>query len=306
MEYYAFTTQGLESITAREVEYALPDAVVTRARGGIVRFTYSGEQAPLLRLGTTEDVYAYIADGTVSRERKGKHDVARRLAASPHWHEAVGAALPRNELVLPRGSVCGGATGGLERKGKAHLVASSGGDPQENQLLVEVLAPLCFEVDEVPGEAEQLGVFCHLAAKLLQATVVAVFDGTPDAAAEVLAQREASPVDQLIAELGDRGGVSVVVRQLSAYGLEAGEIGGCEGGAGGLEAVEAGAMLLLVDAALRAVGSVGRALAFARRTAVRRQGVAAVRTEPGVVGKGAAAADAGRHLPALSAGLQER
>ena len=36
MEYYAFTTQGLESITAREVEYALPDAVVTRARGGIV------------------------------------------------------------------------------------------------------------------------------------------------------------------------------------------------------------------------------------------------------------------------------
>ncbi|MBT3269741.1 RNA methyltransferase [Candidatus Poribacteria bacterium] len=92
MEYYAFTTQGLESITAREVEYALPDAVVTRARGGIVRFTYSGEQAPLLRLGTTEDVYAYIADGTVSRERKGKHDVARRLAASPHWHEAVGAA----------------------------------------------------------------------------------------------------------------------------------------------------------------------------------------------------------------------
>ena len=92
MEYYAFTTFGLERITAREVEYALPDAVVSRARGGIVRFSYSGDPVLLLRLGTTEDVYAYIADGTVSRERKGKHDVARKLAASPHWHEAVGVA----------------------------------------------------------------------------------------------------------------------------------------------------------------------------------------------------------------------
>jgi 23S rRNA G2445 N2-methylase RlmL len=92
MEYYAFTTPGLESITVREVKYALPDAVISRGRPGIVRFSYPGDVPPLLHLGTTEDVFALIAEGLVSRDRKGKHDVARRVSASPHWHEAVGAA----------------------------------------------------------------------------------------------------------------------------------------------------------------------------------------------------------------------
>lgn len=92
MEYYAFTTPGMEKITKREIEYALPDAVVARGRPGIVKFSYPGDYPPLLHLGTTEDVFALIADGLVSRERKGKHDIARRVTASPNWHEAVGAA----------------------------------------------------------------------------------------------------------------------------------------------------------------------------------------------------------------------
>jgi 23S rRNA G2445 N2-methylase RlmL len=81
--FYAFTIAGLEEVAAQEIAACLVEARITDLERGLVHFEYSGDVQALLTLGTTEDVFALVAKGRVSRERNGlraTEEMVRRSA----------------------------------------------------------------------------------------------------------------------------------------------------------------------------------------------------------------------------------
>lgn len=92
MRLYAFTTRGLESVAAREIAARLDGATVRGTERETVHFDYRGDPKRLLRLGTTEDVFALVANVEVSRRKEDLRQIAEQVRRSPSLGEGVGLA----------------------------------------------------------------------------------------------------------------------------------------------------------------------------------------------------------------------
>ncbi|MBM3213428.1 methyltransferase [Candidatus Poribacteria bacterium] len=89
MRFYAFTTIGLEELTSREIARRLDSATSSPTSRGIVHFEYGGDAARLLRLRTTEDVFALVGSGTISRERDGLRQAEALVMRRDRFDAAV-------------------------------------------------------------------------------------------------------------------------------------------------------------------------------------------------------------------------
>lgn len=87
MSYYAFTIPGLEGIVAREI--ADRGGRSKERRRGVVFFTWDGDSAELLQLGTSEDVFALVARAPVSLEKEGLEQIEALVEKAESWDEAL-------------------------------------------------------------------------------------------------------------------------------------------------------------------------------------------------------------------------
>ncbi len=87
MSYYAFTIPGLEGIAAREI--ADLGGSSRERRHGLAFFEWDGDPAALLKLGTTEDVFALVARATVSLEKEGLQQIEELVAGASAWDAAL-------------------------------------------------------------------------------------------------------------------------------------------------------------------------------------------------------------------------
>ncbi|MEW6751832.1 MAG: methyltransferase domain-containing protein [Candidatus Latescibacterota bacterium] len=94
MRFYCFTVPGLEGVAAAEIGRCLPGARLAERLPGVVFFAHEGDPSPLLRLSTVEDVFALVARGPVSGQRRGLQE-AEALVESAADLEAALAVLRR-------------------------------------------------------------------------------------------------------------------------------------------------------------------------------------------------------------------
>jgi tRNA (guanine6-N2)-methyltransferase len=91
MRYYCQTLPGLELITAAEIKASLEKATVGQTGPGVVHFSYGGHPAPVLRLGTAEDVFALVARGSLDLERTGLAQAEALVAEADGFDAALNA-----------------------------------------------------------------------------------------------------------------------------------------------------------------------------------------------------------------------
>jgi len=89
MSYYAFTIPGLEGIAAREITDL--GGRSRERRRGLVFFEWDDDPAVLLRLGTTEDVFALVARAPVSLEKDGLDQIEALVERAGAWDGALAA-----------------------------------------------------------------------------------------------------------------------------------------------------------------------------------------------------------------------
>ena len=91
MRYYILTVPGIEAITMRELQDSFKGSSRFDTAPGRLVFDFSGDAADLLKLGTAEDVFALVAEGTIDSSRRGLRQARASVRKSRFLHQATKA-----------------------------------------------------------------------------------------------------------------------------------------------------------------------------------------------------------------------
>ena len=91
MRYYILTVPGMEATTKGELEDSFEGTRRFAIAPGRLAFDHSGIPADLLKLGTAEDVFALVAEGTIDSSRRGLRQAQSLVRKSRLLHQATKA-----------------------------------------------------------------------------------------------------------------------------------------------------------------------------------------------------------------------